>query len=891
MIILEKRVFKIIIFFRNKNKTYLMKSDWKPEKFNYKFTNFQSPYHKKAPWPSMRGDIRNSGTLMNCKYTYKEGGTQKVIHFQTGNSIFSTPIIGPNEKIYVGSADHKFYLLEPHEERKAWEYDIGEIIDSAGCIDKEGNVYVAGGDGKIHAYSAEGKEKWQYDAVNNRPKELLSFSTNFWFEANIVLGPDGAIYVANDDFYLYKMTKEGDIIWAYRTGFLIWSAPAFWKDGTVFIAGFDQILYALDMDTGKLKWKTDLNGSLVSSTTVGIEGTLYQGSFNGNMYGIDSQDGNIKWKFSTGAHIYASAAVSPDNIIYFGSTNGMFYALNGENGELKWSYYIGDAIRASASLGPDPEGIYEYLVYFGGGNGFIYAMDPNGKLRWAYDTLVKALNDDYPNINASIALGYTGLAVASATGDVIWVPYDYYMKENAEGIYLNDIHQTDLQDLKWHNVTQGGKMEKKPITQTFEVLSTNNLNIRLLKHQNNRIKPVLIDYQSIKITIDPQINFEFQLQSDLCTINIIPNEIMQPSTQFIANIELEYKDHADNQDEEESKSFESKLTFKTVPSSKNTTIMNTDYNRYKIVRMALPQPNIVPSLNQIGFASLTIPFVILDKDEKNNKYLAWAVQRFGDIGVPLKRISFYAFNGKIEGQFFMMDAHNCLFEITSFNIPLDILRVSGKIQPDGSVAKGSSLLIDKKVGQSVIPLLRDMGTSSPITPRMMLTYLKKGGFIRFLKASSQFIRALIRQVRRNVWKDWGLINPAGHLLGLGTYKLAPYTEYNSIQKDQLKLLKFENDEKKKYVTAEILYPKQDSGWNIIVGILLVERETLKILPINYTNAIQLKYRTHNNHNDKNNENFIHIKAKLKVPKEVRKNNISIRAYLVVELDLVQVIDF
>ena len=74
-------------------------------------------------------------------------------------------------------------------------------------------------------------------------------------------------------------------------------------------------------------------------------------------------------------------------------------------------------------LGPDPEGRCPHLLYFGGGNGVIYALEPDGKRRWSLDTRAQGAGGDYPNINASIAPGRTGLSTANAFGDVFFVPY------------------------------------------------------------------------------------------------------------------------------------------------------------------------------------------------------------------------------------------------------------------------------------------------------------------------------------------------------------------------------------------------------------------------------------------------------------------------------------
>jgi outer membrane protein assembly factor BamB len=845
---------------------------WNPEKFGYRFGQFNSSYQSEAPWPSMRADIRNSGCLNDLKFIKHPNATKEVHHFRTGNAIFSTPIIGKNEIIYVGSADHKFYAFDPHKEVELWSDEYGEIVDSAGCIDKDGTVYIAAGDAKIHAYDPNGKEKWQYNALENRPKQQFSFSSNFWFEANIVLGPDGALYVANDDFFLYKMTLSGEIIWGFRTGFLIWSAACFWSDKTVFIAGFDHLLYAIDSDTGKLKWKKDLKGSMVSSPAIGEDGTLYQGSFNGNIYAVNSPNGAVKWVFKTGSHIYSSPAIAPDNTIYIGSTNGMFYAIDCKSGSQKWTFYIGDAIRSSASIGPDPEAKQPYLIYLGGGDGRVYALDPQGNLRWSYNTLLKAMNTDYPNINASIALGHTGLTIASSTGDVIWIPYDYYLNKDAEGILLGAVFNPALRGEKWHFMTPGGRLMVEPLETSQEILPVNNISIRLLMHNQGKVDPAEIIPKSIEITAKPSFKFRFELQSNNNIMNIVPEEILLPGSDYELKISTDYllgntQGHSD-----------SLLHIKTKPAPKQTQIIKASDTLHKIVYMAIPQPTIVPSLNQIGFASLNIPFMVADIDKTQKKFIAWAVQKFGEEGVPQKRISTYAFSGRFQDDYYMMDAKNCLFEITSFNIPLNLFRIAGLIKPDGT-SEGGNLIVEKHWGTQMLKLLREMGSTSPITMSMMMSHLRKVGFGEFMRALGPFVRALYRQMSRNMWETWKLVNHRHHFMGVGTYKLAVYPDkrdslLKGIEVDNLVFLA-----EKRQIMATIKNPNEIEEWVVPLRIILVDIASFEVIPINYSNATKQLSKDGIS------------KVILTIPKEFSLRKGLTRAHLMGYLSKLKTIDF
>lgn len=849
-----------------------MPNGWKTEDFNYKFEKFEDPYSDEAPWPCMRGNIRNSGVLRNFDKIDVSDENHDVMHFTTGNAIFSTPVIGKDETIYVGSADHKFYALDPLKSEVLWEKEYVEIVDSAACIDKKGKIYIGAGDAKVHAYTPDGKEIWTYDAINDRQKQQLSFSSNYWYEANIVMGPDGAVYVANDDFFLYKMTPYGDIIWGYRTGFLIWSAAAFWEDGTVYIAGFDHILYALDMNTGKNRWKCDVHGALVASPAVGIDGTIYQCSFNGNIYAVNHETGKIKWTYETGNHIYASPIISDDNMVYFGSTNGTFYALNGETGELNWTFYIGDAIRSSAALGPDPEAKDDFLIYFGGGNGKIYALEPNGTMRWSYNTLLRAENTEYPNINASIALGYKGIATAVSTGDIVWLPYNYYLRDDALGIETESVQKTEKVGVKWHHVTPGGRFIETPYDNDVVINPINTITLRLLNHTENGMLPVQIDADSVEITPNPYCGLRTEIQSDGATIHIIPDEILQTDTTYALDIKCNYELNS------QKSSLMSTLKFCTAKLREVDGTLFEEGDRFKLIHMASPLPPIVPSLDQIGLASLTIPFNIVYVDEGQQRYIAWAVQKFGEVGVPQRRISHYGFSGIYEDNSFLMEAKNCLFEITAMNIPIDNFRIAGVLNEDNAIENGGSLHIEKYWGKSILKLIREMGGDSPITFKQIIEHLKTGGLMQFLKGGWKFVGALLKQATRNAYKNWGLINSDLKLMGIGTFKMVPIDQKPGFDRDAVKINSFGLNDSKKAIYADVLLPASTDVWEPALSVCLFHKDDVSVVPINYSAKMKIK------------DTDAGKTLKLKIPKKLTGNLDGLSAMLLVDMEPIKIIE-
>ncbi len=385
-----------------------------------------------------------------------------VKRFATGHPIFSTPIIDANERVYIGSADKIFYAIDPLQNAVAWQVKTGGVIDSAACIDHEGSVYIPSGDASLHKVSVTGDTKWKLDLLEQKYSRSSSI---FWWEGNATLGPNGFIYAGNDDFYLYAIDPDGWIRWSFPTGLQIWSAPAF-HNGIIYVASFDMSVYALDQETGRLKWKRRLPNVITASPAIDEDGNIYIGTFDGALYSLDGRTGKIRWKVQTGGSIYASAAIARDDMLYIGSGDGHMYAIATQTGAIQWTLDTGSPIWSSAVIGVDPEEKSAYLGYVGTSAGPIIAFDSSGKYRWAYQSW-DTHHHRKAGVNASFALGKRGLATGTTAGDILYIPYRAYLQKNLDAhewvVASSNASLTAIADLPAHSIPSTHFFSHHPI--------------------------------------------------------------------------------------------------------------------------------------------------------------------------------------------------------------------------------------------------------------------------------------------------------------------------------------------------------------------------------------------------------------------------------------------
>jgi len=272
--------------------------------------------------------------------------------FTTGSRIYSSPAIGADGTIYVGSIDNNLYAINPDGSQK-WSFTTGDVVFSSPAIGADGTIYVGSYDNNLYAINPDGSQKW-------------SFTTGAKIFSSPAIGVDGTIYVGSWDTNLYAIDPDG--MWwtlTLTTGCHVESSPAIGADGTIYVGSWDNNLYAINPD-GSQKWSGTTGDVVLSSPTIGADGTIYVGSNDHNLYAINP-DGSQKWIFTTGDMVRSSPTIGADGTIYVGSDDNNLYAIN-PDGSAKWSVTTGDMVFSSPTIGADG------TIYVGSFDGKLYAI-------------------------------------------------------------------------------------------------------------------------------------------------------------------------------------------------------------------------------------------------------------------------------------------------------------------------------------------------------------------------------------------------------------------------------------------------------------------------------------------------------------------------------------
>jgi outer membrane protein assembly factor BamB len=131
--------------------------------------------------------------------------------------------------------------------------------------------------------------------------------------------------------------------------------------------------------TLKVQWTYEA-GDLIDSSAAIANGVVYVGGGNGDLLALDLASGKLRWKYSTGNLIGESSPAVTDSAVYIGDLGGLVHAVNIADGKQLWTHRTASEIKSSPVVA-------DGTVLVGSYDGSLYAFEPaTGKLKWKVAT-------------------------------------------------------------------------------------------------------------------------------------------------------------------------------------------------------------------------------------------------------------------------------------------------------------------------------------------------------------------------------------------------------------------------------------------------------------------------------------------------------------------------
>ncbi len=234
-------------------------------------------------------------------------------------------------------------------------------------------------------YSIPGISKWTVIPGENGQWETEISTPSLpgrYFLAVRFTGENGAVTLSHREF-----TVAGETVheaWSRDLGSAIQGVPAIWND-LVIVPTMEGTVHALRLRDGGEAWKMKAGGQV--SGRVSVEGDQVFFGAGRSVYALDAATGKQRWSTPVDGSIVIGPAVS-NGAVFAPAGEQHLYCLDAASGKIRWDHTVPRPII----MEPAPAG---ERVYFAAMDGHVRALDAaTGREIW--DTAVSSPDDNYP---------------------------------------------------------------------------------------------------------------------------------------------------------------------------------------------------------------------------------------------------------------------------------------------------------------------------------------------------------------------------------------------------------------------------------------------------------------------------------------------------------------
>ena len=317
--------------------------------------------------------------------------------FPTGGRIVSSPV-AQDGVIFFGSDDGYVYAVDAGSGRQIWKRGTNGPVPATPAV-AHGVVYVGSYDGKFYALDARtGAPRWKFSTGGERQFEAKGLNGmqpknqtvpdpfDIYLSSPVVV--NATVYFGSGDGNLYAVdANSGELRWKFATGDVVHASPAY-ADGVVYVGSWDSYFYAVDAESGKEKWRFHGGEDPLIHNQVGfqsspavVDGVVYTGCRDSNLYAIDAATGKEKWHFNNnGSWVITSPAVTQGKVFFATSDSSLYYVVDAATGKPVLQQEDKAYMFSSPAIAGD-------VVLIGITNGTLEARDiASGKLLWEFRT-------------------------------------------------------------------------------------------------------------------------------------------------------------------------------------------------------------------------------------------------------------------------------------------------------------------------------------------------------------------------------------------------------------------------------------------------------------------------------------------------------------------------
>nr|WP_241434603.1 PQQ-binding-like beta-propeller repeat protein [Natrialba asiatica] len=346
-------------------------------------------------WPQYKANPEQTGYAGT---TGPRKDVREQWQFETDSAVRSSPVVvgGTNGVVFFGNDDGVIYAVTADTGEERWRFETNDAVRSTPAV-VDGTLYVGLHDQMLALDAASGSEQWRVDVAPGGSNPTVvqgesvyvcrqgaafgiggiakldssngdvqsKFATDTTGGLTAAAVGDQTVYVGSEEGSLSAYDIEtGDVKWSSDVELGLVGPPAL-ADETVYVVDIDATLRAFDPSDGTIHWAEQLPGVSEGSPAV-IGGAVYLGDTQGTVHCLATDDGERLWQADTGNWITPSPAVT-DTAVYVCNNDGAVYAIDQTEGEILWQFATGGQLRTSPA-------VVDGTAFVGSDDGSLYAL-------------------------------------------------------------------------------------------------------------------------------------------------------------------------------------------------------------------------------------------------------------------------------------------------------------------------------------------------------------------------------------------------------------------------------------------------------------------------------------------------------------------------------------
>ncbi len=235
-----------------------------------------------------------------------------------------------------------------------WRYGKNSFADDAMLMFRGNPEHTFYGTGPLPEEKPEIKWRFKTSVIRNVIRgNPTTWAGTGWTGTAVKL--DDYVFFGSPGGHVYALEAETGVLrWKHR-GRGMFKGSACLYENRLYIGNTDNLLRCIDAATGRLVWKVDTYRDLDSSPCV-VNDKLYIAGENGNLRCLVPQTGKQIWKRFVdgigpgtlpGSNGSETSPAVADGQVFTATYDGILFCVNAETGEIEWKANTGDDTDAS----------------------------------------------------------------------------------------------------------------------------------------------------------------------------------------------------------------------------------------------------------------------------------------------------------------------------------------------------------------------------------------------------------------------------------------------------------------------------------------------------------------------------------------------------------------